>query len=193
MILRKVVSGRARSRAGATGHRVPAPRRRLFVVVAGIDLVGAVAAALVVWSAPRLGLTSPIFTLEWLGRPALVPALVTLTCAGELVAVRLRHSGTVEELTLFDAVVVVNALLLPPADAVLVSTAGLLCAYCLRRRTPVKSLFNLGTYAAAASLLALTIRLVADQPDGSTFDGRLVAAVSLGTLGFASVCRGHGA
>jgi len=184
---RKVVSGRARSRAGATGHRVPAPRRRLFVVVTGIVLVGAVAAALVVWSAPRLGLTSSIFTLDWLGGPALVPALVTLTCAGELVAVRLRQSGAVEELTLFDAVVVVNALLLPPADAVLVSTAGLLLAYCLRRRAPVKSLFNLGMYAAAASLLAFAVRVVAGQPDGSAFDGRLVAAVSVGTLGFAVV------
>ncbi|HEY6794216.1 MAG TPA: ATP-binding protein [Kineosporiaceae bacterium] len=151
-------------------------------VVAGAALAGAAATGAVLW---RAGDAGPVLTLGWLGGPALLVVLTALTCAGELIAVRLHHRDVVEELTLLDPMVLLDVLLLPPRQAIAACLAGLVPAYLIRRRAPVKALFNLGTYAAAGSVLILLLR--ACSGGAATFDVRLIAALAAGTTGFVAV------
>jgi PAS domain S-box-containing protein len=111
-------------------------------------------------------------------------ALVALTAAGELTAVRLRHGDATEELTLFEAAVVVDVLLLSPAMAVVVPVVALALASAVRRRSPVKAAFNLGTYAISTVVLVGTFHVVAGS--AAPFAARSVVGLTLGTLGFAA-------
>ena len=174
-VLRDPAAGRLRALAAQ-----PLTRVIVAAVVTGL------LCATTVWSlAPALGHTSAPLVLGWLhGRPAVV-VLVTLTCLAELVAVRLHREDTVEELTLLDAMVLLNVLLLPPRQALLVTLVGILTAYVVRRRSPVKALFNLGTYATGASVLVVLVHAVTGGVAG--LDGRLLAAVVVGTAGFVAV------
>jgi PAS domain S-box-containing protein len=154
-------------------------------VVSGVAFVGGLAATLVAVFAPRAGLVGPVFELDWLDGATAAVVLTALTCVAELVAVRLRHADAVEELTLLDPMVLLNVLLLPPRQAVIVSLSGLGLAYAIRRRALVKAAFNIGTYAAASALLIVLLRGTAG--DLSDFDLQLVAAMVLGTAGFVAV------
>jgi PAS domain S-box-containing protein len=171
--------------AGVAGRRLQGQDPKLFRVVLGVVLLGAIVSGLVAWAVPWDGFAEPVFTLRWLDPAVAMVVLVVLTCAAELIAVRLRHGDTVEELALVEAAVVVNALLLAPREALLVSTAGLTLAYALRRRALLKSLFNLGTYATASAVLIVVVHFVGGRPD--SFNGRLVAALGLGTVLFALI------
>jgi PAS domain S-box-containing protein len=131
----------------------------------------------------------PMYVLPWLRSPWLVAVLVTLTAASELIAVRLRHDDAVEELTLLDAVVLLNVLLLPASLSVYSTLAGLLVAYAVRRRAPIKVLFNLGTYASACSVTAVIIHVLAAGSGG--FGIRLVIAISAGATAFVGVNLVH--
>ena len=62
--------------------------------------------------------------LLWVHGPALLLMLLCLTVAGDLVAVRLRRGEETEELTLFEAAVVVDVLLLPTWSALLLPVAA---------------------------------------------------------------------
>ncbi len=180
------MAGRAASPSRATGRRLFARRPTpLVLVVGGIALVGAVSAGVVLSGIGLGGPGRPIVTLGWLGGPELVLALTLLTCAGELSAVRLRHRDAVEELTLIDPMVLIDVLLLPPREAITAGLAGLTLAYLIRRRAPIKTLFNVGTYAAAASLLIVLLRACSTHP--ASFDLRLVAVMLVGAAGFATV------
>jgi PAS domain S-box-containing protein len=161
-----------------------APRRRAPVVlgmpralarvVAGVDLLGLGALVLV---AGLLGGGSS----DW----RLAAALLALTAVGELTAVRLRHGESTEELTLFEAAVVVDALLLSPAAAVAVAVLGLAVASAVRRRPAVKAAFNLGTYGLSTAVLVGAFRLVGGG--AAPFAARSVLGLCLGTAGFAAV------
>ena len=180
------VFGRATRRGRAAGRRfstaLPAPVVRVVLAVA---LAGIAAAAAVVWAAPWPGGTGRLFVLDWLPGPSTGAALLILTCVGELVAVRLRRQDAVEELTLLDPVVLLNVLLLPPRQAILVSLAGILLAYVIRRRAAVKALFNIGAHATAGSTMILLLHgTVGGHGD---FGLRLLAAMTLATAGFVVV------
>ncbi|KQX62827.1 ATP-binding protein [Angustibacter sp. Root456] len=129
------------------------------------------------------------YALSWLSSPWLAAVLLVLTTASELIAVRLRHDDAVEELTLLDAVVLLNVLLLPATVAVYTTLAGLLAAYLLRRRAPIKVLFNLGTYASACSVTAVTIHVFA--AGSGDFGVTLLVAVAAGATGFVAVNLVH--
>jgi PAS domain S-box-containing protein len=154
-------------------------------VIAGVVLTGTAAVVLVSVLLPGPPEHAPVVQLSWLHGVALLAALILLTAVSELVAVRLRRQDASEELTLLDPMILLNVLLLPPREALSASLAGIALAYLIRRRTPVKALFNLGTYATAASLMVVLTRATAgSSPD---FDPRLVAALALGAAGFVAV------
>jgi PAS domain S-box-containing protein len=176
----------SRESPGAPGRReAPALSSPVGRVVAGVVLAGTVAVAFVLGGPPQLGAAEPLFRLCWLTGPALAVCLAALTCAGELVAVRLHHRDVVEELTLIDPVVLLDVLLLPSRQAIEVCLAGLVLAYVIRRRALVKALFNLGTYAAAGSVLIVLLRVCVGS--SAAFDGRLVVALAVGASGFVAV------
>lgn len=159
--------------------RAPSPvlfgmPRALAYVVIGVDLLGLAAIALV---AGLLG--------GGVARWHVAVGLLVLTAVGELTAVRLRHGASTEELTLFEAAVVVDALLLEPALAVLVPVLALAVASAVRRRPAVKAAFNLGTYALSTAVLVGTFRLVAGG--AAPFAALSVVGLCLGTAGFAAV------
>lgn len=112
-------------------------------------------------------------------------ALIALTVVGELTYVRLRHGGSTEDLTLFEAAVVIDVLVLPPAAAIAVPLVALAIASVVLRRPPIKAAFNLGTYAVATALLVGTYHAVANGT--ALFGARSVIGLCLGTLGFAAV------
>ncbi|MDQ1709790.1 MAG: hypothetical protein QOG49_1175 [Frankiaceae bacterium] len=112
-------------------------------------------------------------------------ALVALTVVGELTYVRLRHGGSTEDLTLFEAAVVVDILVLPPVTAIAVPVIALAIASLIHRRPPIKASFNLGTYAAATAVLVATHHLISGG--GAQFGARSVVGLCAGTLGFAAV------
>lgn len=121
-------------------------------------------------------------------RLSLALALVGVTAVAELTAVRLRHGESTEELTLFEAAVVLVALLLSPALAVIVPVIGLALASAVKRRPVVKAAFNLGTYGLSTVVLVGTFRVVAG--DAAPFAARSVLGLTLGTVGFAAVNLG---
>ena len=112
-------------------------------------------------------------------------ALIALTVVGELTYVRLRHGNSSEDLTLFEAAVVIDVLVLPPVAAIVVPVIALTIASVFFRRSPVKAAFNIGTYAVATAVLVGTYHLVAG--DSVKFGALSVLGLCLGTLGFAAV------
>lgn len=157
----------------AAGANNPVAIRCLVASVVLLGVVSTVAMAAVL---PDRGLDA---------RPVVIALLLALTTLGEATAVRLRHGDSVEELTLFEAAVVVDVLLLPPVTAVVVSVVALATASAVRRRPPLKSAFNLGSHAASTALLVGVFHAVGDP--GRPVAVRSVVGLLLGTLGFAAV------
>jgi PAS domain S-box-containing protein len=161
----------------------PRPRRTWLtpvsrVVVASVVLGGL--AVLIVawnWSGRSAGPVAAPLPMRWL-----VPVLLLVTVSSELVAVRLRHGEEHEALTLLEAAVVTDVLLLPAEQAFLVAVAGLALACAIARRPLVKSVFNLGAHAFGTALLVATVSTLA--PPGSGLGSTTVAAVTLGNLLF---------
>jgi signal transduction histidine kinase len=149
-------------------------------------LVGAVAAAgtLAALAAVRFSDDRPIIGStypQW----QLAAGLLILACVAEAAYVRLRHGESTEDLTFFEAVVVAAVLLLPVAQALGVALGGLVLSSLVMRRPLVKVVFNLGSYAAGAALLALLAH--AASGSSSTLDARTVLGLVAGTVGFAAV------
>ena len=157
----------------------PAGLIALVVTVCALGLLGALLVATL------LGESSAAAGGD---RLSLALGLVALTAAAELTAVRLRHGESTEELTLFEAAVVLDVLLLSPAMGVVVPVLGLALASAARRRPVVKAAFNLGTYALATVVMVVTFRLVAGA--SAPFATRSVLGLVLGTVGFAAVNLG---
>ncbi|MFI7600092.1 sensor histidine kinase [Actinoplanes sp. NPDC049681] len=150
--------------------------------VVGVAALGAALGAFVVLAMPGRG-----SVLEGAGVPMawLVPGLVVLTCIAEITVVRLRHGEAVEELSLYEAALIIDVLLLPPRHALLAAVAGLVMASVLQRRPAVKAAFNLGTYTAAVSVLILLVHLIGGT--AGTVTARVLAGVLAGTLAFTTV------
>ncbi|MGC9665292.1 sensor histidine kinase [Planosporangium sp. 12N6] len=115
----------------------------------------------------------------------LLPGLVALTCLAELATVRVRHGDAVEELTLYEAAIIIDILLLPPRQALVAAGLGLVAASVVQRRGPVKTAFNVGTYAAAVSPLIGVVHLVGGTPGALTLG--VLVGVLLGTVVFTAV------
>ena len=157
--------------------RDPIVRRVAVVVLLGLALSVVVA----------FGLPARPSVLQGLGVPGpwLLAGLTVLGCLAEMTVVRLRHGEAVEELTLYEAALIIDVLLLPPRDALVAAAGGLLLASLLQRRPAVKALFNLGTYTAAAAVLILVVHLVGGSPGVITVG--VLAGVVLGTVAFTAV------
>jgi PAS domain S-box-containing protein len=148
-------------------------------VVLGSLLLGVTAVALVAWAwSDRTHGPVPAPIPDAL----LSPVLLAVTVASELVAVRLRHGDEDEALTLLEAAVVADVLLLPAGHALLVAVGGLGLACALARRPLIKTLFNLGAHAFGTALLVSTVALLA--PPASGLGVRTVAAIVVGNLLF---------
>jgi PAS domain S-box-containing protein len=173
--------GTGRGATPATGARRTPPDPVLARVLA-VSLLGAgLATAVIAWGdTPRVVLDGTVTGAAWL-----LPLLIAVTCLGELTVVRLRHGRAVEELTLCEAAIIIDVLLLPPREALLAAVAGLLAASVIQRRPLVKGAFNLATYTAGTAVLILITHLVAGTPGRVTLG--VVAGVTLGTVAFAAV------
>ncbi|MEV6596286.1 ATP-binding protein [Actinoplanes sp. NPDC051346] len=165
--------------AGAVRDQLDDPILRRVVAV---TLLGMGLAAAVVVAPPGDG-----SVLRGLGVPTawLLPGLTVLSCLAELTVVRLRHGEAVEELTLYEAALVIDVLLLPPRDALVAAAAGLVLASALQRRPVTKAVFNVGTYTAAAAVLIFIVHLVGGSP-GLMTPGVLLGVIT-GTLAFTGV------
>ncbi|GGQ73163.1 hypothetical protein GCM10010166_48980 [Couchioplanes caeruleus subsp. azureus] len=165
--------------AGAVREHLQDPILRRVVAV---TLLGSGLAAAVV-----LGFAGHPSVLRGLGVPTawLLPGLTVLSCLAELTVVRLRHGDAVEELTLYEAALVIDVLLLPPEDALVAAAVGLLVAGVLQRRPVMKAVFNLGTYTAAAAVLIAIVHLVGGSPGVMT--AGVLAGVVVGTVAFTGV------
>jgi PAS domain S-box-containing protein len=170
--------GLSRAAGALRAHlRDPIQRRVVGVVLVGAALAGIVA----------FGLAGHGSVLHGLGVPAaaLLPGLTVLSCLAEMTVVRLRHGEAVEELSLYEAALIIDVLLLPPRDALIAAAGGLVLASALQRRPVVKAVFNLGTYTAATAVLILIVHLLGGSPGELTL-GVLVGVV-VGTLAFTGV------
>ncbi len=85
----------------------------------------------------------------------LVLGLLAMAVAGDLVSVPVRRGEETEELTLYEAAVVVAVLLLPARDALWVPVAALALTAVVQRRAPLKAFFNLANHAMATALLVV--------------------------------------
>ncbi len=162
---------------------MPAGLRRLVLVLA---VLGAGLQAVVGAAFAGAGPIASIQTrLPWAHGSALVALLLVLTIAGDLVSVRVRHGEEVEELTLFEAAVVIDVLLLPATHALLVPVAASVLGSLLRRRELVKTVFNASNLAAATAVFVAIVHLV--TPVGSGLTPRTVTALMIGTLAFTGI------
>lgn len=114
----------------------------------------------------------------------LVVALVAVTVAAELIAIRFPHGTQSEVITLTELAVVADIALLPPALAVGVALVGVAIALVLQRRSPVKALFNLGQYALGFVFAAAVFHGIGLGAVDTTAG---LAALAAGAIGFTAV------
>ena len=118
--------------------------------------------------------------------PWLAVMLLAVTSLAEFTAVRLRRGDEIEALTLLEAAMVADVLLLPPSVATIVAILGLALASALdRRRAIMKTVFNLGSHATGTALLVTIVSSTSKA--GSGISGPMVAALLVGTLVFAAL------
>jgi PAS domain S-box-containing protein len=162
---------------------VPTGLRRL---VASLALAGAVLQG-TVWLLTRDAgaVTSLANRLHWAHGPVLLAVLLALTVVGDLVSVRVRHGEENEELTLFEAAVVVDVLLLPAGHALLVPVAASILCSVVRRRELVKTVFNAANQAVATAVLVAIVHALTESGQG--LSARAVLALLVGTLAFTTV------
>src|SRR4051794_7297906 len=162
---------------------MPHGLRRLVTSLAVAALLLQVGAALLV------GSSGPVATVDnrlpWAHGPLLLALLLGLTVAGDLISVRVRHGEESEELTLFEAAVVIDVLLLPAVPALVVPVlASVLCSV-VRRRELVKTVFNAANLAAATAVFVVIVHLVSKP--GAGLSGQTVLALVAGTLAFTGI------
>jgi len=163
-------------------------RSPLHRLVARVTVVGLLASAVTLLLVHDTGAIAPLPTEGWLSWASgwkLMLVCFVLTALGDAVAVRVRHGEETEELTLFEAACVVDVLVLPSHWALVIPVAATVLVSTLRRRGPVKILFNGSNLAAAVAVLVLAVHALADPGDGVTL--LTVAAVTVGMLGLTAV------
>ncbi len=166
----------------ANGAGPPAPSR-INRVVTWTALLGTVSALSTVlsWSHRTVPPVRVAMSEHWL---ALL--LLLITFIAEFTAVRIRRADQIEALTLLEAAMVADVLLLPPAVATVIAITGLALASLVDpRRAMVKKIFNLGAHATGTALLVTTVSTIAHPGEG--LSGTMVAALLLGTLTFAAL------
>ena len=114
----------------------------------------------------------------------LVLGLLLMAVAGDLVSVPVRRGEETEELTLYEAAVVVAVLLLPARDALWVPVAALALTALVQRRPMLKAVFNLANHALATALLVVVVHALSGPGHG--LDWRTVVALLLGLLAFST-------
>ena len=118
--------------------------------------------------------------------PALLPlGLLALAVAGDLLYVPVRRGEETEELTLYEAAVVVAVLLLPARDALWVPIAAIALASLVQRRDAIKTIFNLGNFGAATAVLVLVVHGLSGAGRGMVW--QTVLALIVGLLAFCAV------
>ncbi len=135
------------------GSKGPDPKPRLLresVVIAITVLLGGLAIAAVAvasrdWENPDYVVTDETL---W---PYLL--LVLMAMAAEIVYVPIRHRDSTEDLTFFEVLVVVATLIFAPLVALVLPLVGFVIAAFLLGRPIKKTLFNVGSFALAASAL----------------------------------------
>jgi PAS domain S-box-containing protein len=157
--------------------------RRLVVLVALLGLGAQLGAHALVAGRGAVGPHLPM--LDRVSPVLLVAVLLLMTVAADLVYVPVRRGEQIEDLTLYEAAVVVAVLVLPARDALWVPVAAVAVASLVQRRPPLKSVFNLGNYAAATALLVLVVHGVSGP--GRGLDWTTVLALILGLLAFSTV------
>ncbi|MDQ1627809.1 MAG: hypothetical protein QOI54_1553 [Actinomycetota bacterium] len=162
------------------GRRLLALVHRLPTVVGGLLLTGALLGAWVLMLPAEGLLDHPVPV------GGAVAALVALAALSEVAHVRVPHGDTAEDLAFFEAVVVVAALVLPPAFVLGGAVAGPTLVWLLKRRAPVKTLFNLGMFSVATAVMLLLTHIIAGDAHES-LDLRVVAALLVGTGAFGVV------
>jgi PAS domain S-box-containing protein len=115
----------------------------------------------------------------------LVLVLLVGTIAAETVSVPLRHGEEQEALTLFEAAVVIDVLLLSPSLAAVITSLALALASAIDRRVLIKSVFNLGSHATSTAALISSVTLFGGH--GIGFSSRLLFAAGLGVVLFAGI------
>jgi signal transduction histidine kinase len=183
-----VVSKTATAEPAGRSGREPDDRPRVAPsrvnrVIACTAVLGTVAAAVAcfAWS----GRTTPPVAVS-MSTPWLAVILLAVTSLAEFTAVRLRHGDEIEALTLLEAAMVADILLLPPSVATIVAILGLAVASALdRRRAIIKTVFNLGSHATGTALLVTIVSSTSKA--GSGLSGPMVAALLVGTLVFAAL------
>jgi PAS domain S-box-containing protein len=118
--------------------------------------------------------------------PMLLPlGLLLLAVAGDLLYVPVRRGEETEELTLYEAAVVVAVLLLPARDALWVPVAAIALASLLQRRDLIKTIFNLGNFGAATAVLVMVVHGLSAPGEGMVW--QTVLALIVGLLAFCAV------
>jgi signal transduction histidine kinase len=110
--------------------------------------------------------------------------LVALAAFAELAYVRVPHGDITEDLTFFEAIVVMAALVLPPLVVVTGALGGLTIAWIIMRRSWVKNVFNFAMFAAATSAMLIVAHAIGGQHHLDEVDLRLVLALMAGTATF---------
>jgi signal transduction histidine kinase len=152
--------------------------------VAALGTLAAVATCLG-WSGRSM---SPVAVAGGLSTAWLAVLLLAITAIAEFTSVQLRHGDQNEALTLLEAAMVADVLLLPPAVATIVAISGLAIASALARRDVMKSVFNLGAHATGTALL-VTLVSAAAVPHGG-LSAAVVGALLAGVLCFAALNLG---
>jgi signal transduction histidine kinase len=184
LVVSRTATGETAVRPGQRpADRPSASPARVNRVIACTALLGTLAASGVcfAWS----GRGTPPVTVS-MSTPWLAVMLLAVTSLAEFTAVRLRRGDEIEALTLLEAAMVADVLLLPPSVATIVAILGLALASALdRRRAIMKTVFNLGSHATGTALLVTIVSSTSKA--GSGISGPMVAALLVGTLVFAAL------
>lgn len=132
--------------------------------------------------AGAVGVATVLVVVDPAGRDLSLQLLVLLclTAAAEAVSVNLRSGDSGVTLSLLEAAVVVDMLLLGPAGGVMAVVGAIVLQHVLRGLAPLKVAFNAGQHAVGASVVALLLA-VAPGPAPVGF-GRVVAMLVAVTL-----------
>ncbi len=128
------------------------------------------------------GIASTSLTLAFYGRLGFGPSLTlvvmsSLVLAGWIWPILMYSRGSSRAFHLDEGYLIVMALVLPPAGALLAFVVSTTVAQAVRRRTGVKSLFNVSQITVSAAAGLLTAHLLA-APAGRLSAGALAAAVA---------------
>lgn len=123
-----------------------------------------------------------------LSGPWLQAVLLAATVAGEFLSVQVRSQsrGGTQELTLFEAAAVADALLLPPRQAMLLPVIALMLAMVAMRRPLQRIAFAAGTAATACAVLVGSVAGIG-HPQQGFHGGTVIIGLLVGTLGFVTV------